>query len=662
MSDKKISPSSAGTGSGDLSPFTQVGGTPSVGLSEVFLKMAHNTPEEAAASLRSATMGRTLTGEWDLEEEEVVQLWLVEAEGKVCGGPVGPMSEGRFCVERALEDTGACGKAKGHTTKKHKELTAGWYIGAGERARSGAFLVPRLDVEKIPVEAWGMLLNEAQPMRAPRSVWLAFFELAAETPVSLESMVSMLDRKVDAELAGMRKYTRPIDHEDGDEDELEPKSQEPADTGDTMGRALQEELLGGLMRDVRDLQQEGERERMKTATMAAIIEDLNQKAAESMNEAREVMRQLGTMQTRDYQSTLRVLELERQLNQMRADGSRAVGLSPDEKAALAEIGPIKTMAMGSQANLGKLQLEMSMVRSRAAGQGVQIGRFNFSSYPELRLFVETKMKDNYGLILDVVSLLHSIDASYVDPDQAVATEASRLRAKYGSPLEMKVATSFKTSFPSVMFRDTTSVGPSAAATEGYLGPGMGSIEKWDARDGVSGTKFVIENGIRRMEDSIPFEIEENLEGDGADLARYCFGQSVSFAHHLTTFIDTFFLEMSNAAGFKGKEAWDLVTAVLVKVFSDLRDARAIAQDSRGAAGFIWGTLQAHMVMKRFLKHNFKRDPGLNAILVQFILKKKQSDATNVLGGINIKNLETQVKKLERDVANLKTTARGAANA
>jgi hypothetical protein len=39
--------------------------------------------------------------------------------------------------------------------------------------------------------------------------------------------------------------------------------------------------------------------------------------------------------------------------------------------------------------------------------------------------------------------------------------------------------------------------------------------------------------------------------------------------------------------------------------------------------------------------------------VQFILKKKQTDATTVLGGVNIKNLEAQVKRIERDVAKLK---------
>jgi hypothetical protein len=93
--------------------------------------------------------------------------------------------------------------------------------------------------------------------------------------------------------------------------------------------------------------------------------------------------------------------------------------------------------------------------------------------------------------------------------------------------------------------------------------------------------------------------------------------------------------------------------VVVKVFSDLRDARAVAQESRGAAGFIWGTLQAHVVMKRFLKYNFRHDPGVNAILMQSILKKRQTDATAMLGGVNIKNLETRVRHIEREVSHLK---------
>jgi hypothetical protein len=88
--------------------------------------MAHNTPEEAAASLRLATMGSLTTGEWELNEEEVMQLCLVEEVGQVCGGPVGPMTEGRFCIEKVEGDTGTCGKAKVHLVRKHKGLEAGW--------------------------------------------------------------------------------------------------------------------------------------------------------------------------------------------------------------------------------------------------------------------------------------------------------------------------------------------------------------------------------------------------------------------------------------------------------------------------------------------------------------------------------------------------------
>jgi hypothetical protein len=115
----------------------------------------------------------------------------------------------------------------------------------------------------------------------------------------------------------------------------------------------------------------------------------------------------------------------------------------------------------------------------------------------------------------------------------------------------------------------------------------------------------------------------------------------------------FYLEMSNSVGFKDADAWELTQAMVIKVFGDLRDARSIAQDTRGASGFVWAALQAHVVMARFIKFDFKRDPGLNAVLVQYILKKKQTDATSILGGVNVKSLESTVKRLEAEVAKLK---------
>jgi hypothetical protein len=58
-----------------------------------------------------------------------------------------------------------------------------------------------------------------------------------------------------------------------------------------------------------------------------------------------------------------------------------------------------------------------------------------------------------------------------------------------------------------------------------------------------------------MEDSILFEIQESLYGDGADLAQHCFVPLVAFVDHLATFIDTLF-----AAGFKAIKVCNLVTA------------------------------------------------------------------------------------------------------
>jgi hypothetical protein len=91
---------------------------------------------------------------------------------------------------------------------------------------------------------------------------------------------------------------------------------------------------------------------------------------------------------------------------------------------------------------------------------------------------------------------------------------------------------------------------------------------WDAYDTISGTKYIMQNGLRRMDESVPFEILQHLDGEGAELAQECYMVSVAFAHGLITFIDMFYLDMCNSAGFNEKEAWELTTAVVVKIFSD----------------------------------------------------------------------------------------------
>jgi hypothetical protein len=83
------------------------------------------------------------------------------------------------------------------------------------------------------------------------------------------------------------------------------------------------------------------------------------------------------------------------------------------------------------------------------------------SYPEVKLCVGNFINSNYGLCLGAVSLFHSINTSYVDPDQVAATETKHLQAENGSQLEMKVAIFFQTTFPAVIFQDTTTASSSA---------------------------------------------------------------------------------------------------------------------------------------------------------------------------------------------------------
>jgi hypothetical protein len=98
-----------------------------------------------------------------------------------------------------------------------------------------------------------------------------------------------------------------------------------------------------------------------------------------------------------------------------------IGRSRDELLvdATKDLDYIRAILVGMESQTGKLHREMALVRSQGAvGQEVQIGRFTFSHYPAVKLFSETLMHGNYRVCLDAVSVLHAIDGSYVNQDQA----------------------------------------------------------------------------------------------------------------------------------------------------------------------------------------------------------------------------------------------------
>jgi hypothetical protein len=78
-----------------------------------------------------------------------------------------------------------CGKVKAHLVRKQEGLEPRWFTGAGKRPRSGVLLKPRLDMEKIPWRAWAMLLGPEAPMKAPKAVWQALFDIAERNPAPL---------------------------------------------------------------------------------------------------------------------------------------------------------------------------------------------------------------------------------------------------------------------------------------------------------------------------------------------------------------------------------------------------------------------------------------------------------------------------------------------
>jgi len=236
--------------------------------------------------------------------------------------------------------------------------------------------------------------------------------------------------------------------------------------------------------------------------------------------------------------------------------------------------------------------------------------------------------------------------------KALATEQARTKVGFSSPLQARVAASYKTDYPDVF-------GDSAASDSGVtirkFGEGLKSYAAWHDPGDRSGLYVILQTQASQDGNAIATAIGKQLTGDARRLAEEMLMRTRQFVQDFASFIQTFHGEMDAAVAIKKGEAWDLCKAIMGEILRELSLARGsvkyLCEDE--PSFYIWGALRAHEVMARFSAHSFHDDPALAGILVRFMLKRRNDIDGNERISQRISTLDGRVTALTTDVKTLK---------
>jgi hypothetical protein len=148
-------------------------------------------------------------------------------------------------------------------------------------------------------------------------------------------------------------------------------------------------------------------------------------------------------------------------------------------------------------------------------------------------------------------------------------------------------------------------------------PSLRTYQEWDSGGGSVGAKFILERNLRKCE-RMRTNIAERLNGDAREVARQMLDDSVKFLNELSTWISNHYNEVRTRSGTSEKECWGLISHCVRTVFSVLGMARSPGHgphlEGTKAPSILWGTLQAHRVMREMLLDGFSGFPKLSHVL------------------------------------------------
>jgi hypothetical protein len=271
-----------------------------------------------------------------------------------------------------------------------------------------------------------------------------------------------------------------------------------------------------------------------------------------------------------------------------------------------------------EVNLIHKQVDALRAATRV-GSGVGRHGVTFSHPGDIPSLLRT-ISGSVGIFHDAASLLHSIGSTSASHKSTLAEMKAQRDVKIYTDLEARVITSFCTNLPSVLYGGAT-----VESVEEYvtLISKLKNHAIWHNDDGVSGVSQRMLRGAVEIQRRVGF-LANQITHDPVilrlSLGLWC-SNSVSFIQRLVGFIDSIYMEYKASAFFSETRLWELCVSYLEQVFEDLRAARCLIQDAseNDMAILLWGILKSHEVMEEYLRHDFKKHPSLNGILVRKIL-------------------------------------------
>jgi hypothetical protein len=192
-------------------------------------------------------------------------------------------------------------------------------------------------------------------------------------------------------------------------------------------------------------------------------------------------------------------------------------------------------------------------------------------------------------------------------------DAKAMKVGASSSIEATLSASFRQELPQFFGNLSKSV-----ARDDRVLPALPSYDKWDTQSSRSGGRYTLSSGIGLTVDGLYHSLQNNIAGEGMEVARTMINDSRDFLNQLSSWITQTYQDLVGSGG-SAKESWAYVSHCVRAIFMLLYKARApgrgpFLDESKRQAGMVWGALQCLNVCRSLLEANFSGHPTLSHIL------------------------------------------------